>query len=109
MNKDWQNALQSLLDEGGLPEGDSAVNVAQIETKKQTGKLVVSMEKKGRAGKTATIVSGFTVEADELNDIASKLKAKLATGGSARGGEILIQGDRRDEVKRLLSQMGFKV
>lgn len=75
----------------------------------QVGKLVVSMERKGRAGKTATIVSGFTLPDSEVARIAAKLKKRLGTGGSARGGEILVQGDRREAVTQALRDLGFKV
>lgn len=108
MNNDWQNALQSLLDAGGLPEGEAAPD-PQPAKAVQKGKLAVSIEKKGRGGKTATIISGFTLTQDELSDVAAQLKSKLGTGGSARGGEILIQGDRREDVMRLLRQMGYKI
>ena len=107
MTNDWQNALQSLLDGGELPEGEETKPDAAVEPK-QSGRLVISMERKGRGGKTATIISGFTVADDEVGRIAATLKSKLGTGGSARGGEILIQGDRRDDVRRLLKEMGFK-
>lgn len=108
MNNDWQNALQSLLSEGNLPEGANVVPVESHEQAKQTGKLAISFERKGRAGKSATIVSGFTLQNDEVERIASELKSKLGTGGSARGGEILIQGDRREDVRKLLQKMGYK-
>lgn len=107
-NKDWQNALQGLLDEGNLPQGSSPEPEADDKTPKQAGKLVISFERKGRAGKSATIVSGFTLPNEEVEKIASTLKSKLGTGGSARGGEILIQGDRREDVRNLLKQMGYK-
>ena len=41
-------------------------------------------------------------------EVAAKLKKRLATGGSARGGEVLIQGDRRDDVRKALADLGFK-
>lgn len=109
MNKDWQNALQALLNDGNLPEGATSEPEKEPEALAQTGKLIISFERKGRAGKTATIVSGFTVDNSEVERIASVLKTKLGTGGSARGGEILIQGDRREDVCRLLQQLGYKV
>lgn len=71
--------------------------------------LHVLMEKKGRGGKTATIVEGFTIPDNEVAEIASELKKKIGVGGSSRGGEILIQGDRREDVKRILKEKGFKV
>lgn len=66
------------------------------------------MERKGRGGKTATIVSGFTIDDDAVASVAAALKKRLATGGSARGGEILIQGDRRADVIDALRALGFK-
>ena len=59
-------------------------------------------------GKTATIICGFTIGDDEVERVASRLKRSLGCGGSARGGEILIQGDRRSDVLRELVRMGFK-
>jgi len=109
MSNDWQNALQSLLDGGSLPEGDDTAPHEEQAEPRQTGKLSINMEKKGRAGKTATIVSGFTLPDEAVCEIAATLKSRLGTGGSARGGEILIQGDRRDDVKSLLQQMGYKI
>ncbi len=67
------------------------------------------IEKKGRGGKTATIVEGFEISDDEIDEIARTLRKRLGTGGSARGGEILIQGDRKADVMRLLKEMGFKL
>ena len=75
---------------------------------RQTGRLDIVLERKGRAGKTATIITGFTVSDDAVADIASQLKRSLGTGGSARGGEILIQGDRRKEVLARLTALGLK-
>ncbi len=111
---DWKDALASL---SGLPEGeehqDSSTsqlhNSTTTQPHKQTTPLHVLIEKKGRGGKTATIIEGFEISDDEIDEIARTLRKKLGTGGSARGGEILIQGDRKPDVVRLLKEMGFKV
>lgn len=110
---DWKDTLASL---SGLPEGeasdkdfseDNAVLRTQSEVPHQKSPLHVLIEKKRRGGKTATIIEGFEISDDEIDDIAQKLKKKLGTGGSSRGGEILIQGDRKADVVRLLKEMGF--
>lgn len=75
----------------------------------QSSPLLITYERKGRGGKQATIISGFECDEERLRDIASTLKQRLATGGSARGGEILVQGDRRADAAALLRSMGFKV
>lgn len=106
--QDWQNALRGLIDEAGLPEGTEATVDPSDTQPKQKGKLSISYEKKGREGKQVTIISGFNIDSEELNKVAATLKRNLGTGGSARGGEILIQGDRRNDVKTQLTAMGFK-
>ncbi|MDE6309646.1 MAG: translation initiation factor [Muribaculaceae bacterium] len=105
---DWKEALQNL----NLPdaEGDTpAVEPAPKAEPANEGALLVELDRKGRRGKEATIVSGFTIDDDRIAALASQLKTKLGTGGSARGGEILIQGNRIDAVASLLTSQGFKV
>lgn len=72
-------------------------------------RLHVVVERKGRGGKTATIIEGFECRPEQVKEIAAKLKSALGTGGSARGGEILIQGDCRDRVCAHLTALGFKL
>ena len=103
----WLDSLQSLRDT--MADADApAIDVDDSTEERQTGRLDIVLERKGRAGKTATIITGFTVSDDAVADIAAQLKRSLGTGGSARGGEILIQGDRRLDVLRLLTEKGFK-
>ncbi len=75
---------------------------------KITDTLTITFERKGRGGKCATSIYGFTVEDHEIAALAADMKKALGTGGSARGGEILIQGDRRDDVRRFLAARGFR-
>ena len=70
--------------------------------------LEVHLEKKHRGGKTVVLIKGFTGSDDELNSLAKKLKNSLGVGGSAKAGEIIIQGDKRDKVMELLKQWGYK-
>jgi putative translation initiation factor SUI1 len=106
----WLDSLQSLRDT--MADADAtAIDVPDCDApteERQTGRLDIVLERKGRAGKTATIITGFTVSDDAVADIASQLKRSLGTGGSARGGEILIQGDRRKEVLARLTALGLK-
>lgn len=106
MANDWQDALKSLIDSNTLPQGEAPTPETPTPTSKLP-RLNISMEKKGRAGKVATIISGFGLD-DDIQQVAAMLKSRLGTGGSARGGEILIQGDRRDDVRKLLTQLGYK-
>lgn len=70
-------------------------------------RLTVAMERKGRAGKTATIISGFSTP-EQAAETAAALKRSLATGGSARGCEVLLQGDRRQQAAEALRHMGYR-
>ncbi len=109
-NTDWQASLQAFLDSTpDLPQGDdnSEMQDADEKAPKQP-RLDIVLEKKGRAGKTATIVTGFVLSDDEVAAIASRMKSRLGTGGSSRGGEILIQGDRRKDVLAFLTGEGYK-
>lgn len=69
--------------------------------------LRVRIEKKGRGGKTATLVSGFVGTSDDLADLGRTLKSKCGVGGSVKDGEILVQGDFRERVISLLRAMGY--
>ena len=92
-----------------LPAGEDVAMPEKDEPKRCADKLAVAIERKGRGGKTATIISGFTMSDDEIASLAREMKSRLGTGGSSRGGEILIQGERRREVIDYLRAKGFKI
>lgn len=71
--------------------------------------LKLHRETKGRGGKAVVIVRGFVGTEDDLNDLGKKLKGHCGTGGSAKDGEIIIQGDQRDKVSQFLTSKGYKV
>jgi translation initiation factor 1 len=71
-------------------------------------KLIVSLDKHARGGKQVTLVSGFIGTDSDLTELAKMLKNKCGVGGSAKDGEIIIQGDHRDKVVELLLKENYK-
>ena len=71
-------------------------------------KLKVRLETKHRGGKAVTLVEGFTGSEEDLEDLGKKLKNFCGTGGSAKEGEIIIQGDQREKVLQWLLKNGYK-
>ena len=78
-----------------------------LEPKEQL--LYVSIDRKNRGGKEATLVEGFVGNDVDLSDLAKTLKSKCGVGGSAKDGVILVQGNFKQKIADLLSQMGYKV
>lgn len=70
--------------------------------------LRVWLDRRNRGGKQATIVKGFTGSDDDLRELARMLKGKCGVGGTAKDGEIIIQGDFRDRVVAILTEAGYR-
>ena len=70
-------------------------------------RLIVRIDRRQRAGKQVTLVEGFVGTAADLAALAKTLKTKCGVGGTAKDGEITIQGDLRDKVTALLQSMGY--
>lgn len=65
------------------------------------------LEKKGRGGTAVSIVRGLALDPAALGQLASELKRACGTGGSAKGGEVIIQGDHRERIAALLARDGI--
>jgi len=71
-------------------------------------KIKVRLDTKHRAGKAVTLVEGFIGKEEDLEDLEKKLKSFCGTGGSAKDGEIIIQGDQREKVMQWFGKNGYK-
>lgn len=104
---DWKDNLQLVYS----TNPDAILNESAEETPTlppAQQKLRVGIERHHRGGKTVTLVKGFVGSDTDLADLAKSLKTRCGTGGSAKDGEIVIQGDFREKIVALLLQMGYK-
>lgn len=106
-NNDWKSRLNVVYSTN--PDFQySTDEKEEIETlPKQQQKLRVSIEKNHRGGKTVTLVKNFVGSDDDLKELARLLKKRCGVGGSAKDGEIIVQGDFKPRVIEILKQEGY--
>ncbi len=84
---------------------DETAEAETLEPSRQ--KLVVTIDRRNRGGKQVTLVSGFVGTQEDLAALGKTLKVKCGVGGTAKDGEITVQGDFRDKVTALLRELGY--
>jgi len=100
-NNDWKERLNIVYS----TNPDYAY---QKEAQEEQQTLGISIDRKKRKGKSVTLIEGFIGSDDDLKELAKTLKTKCGVGGSAKDGEIIIQGEFRQKIAELLTQAGYK-
>lgn len=70
--------------------------------------LKIQASRKGRKGKTVTVISGFQAKPETLGDVLKQLKTQCGAGGTVKDQEIEVQGDHAQKVLQVLTQLGYK-
>ena len=106
-NSDWKERLNVVYSTNPDFTYETAEEEEAETLPKNQQKLRVSMEKKGRGGKTVTLIKGFIGSEDELQVLVKLLKTKCGIGGSVKDEEIIIQGDFKQRIIDLLKAEGY--
>jgi translation initiation factor 1 len=85
------------------------VPIPESEPQFEAQHLEAHFSNKGRGGKTVTLIKGFKGSPDALKSLSKTLKQGVGVGGSVKNGEIIIQGNYREQLIQILSEMGHHV
>ena len=101
--------IQNKKDEGFklLQEDDNSQSTENISIPKNAQKLFVRKEKKGRGGKTVTVVEGYQGNPMVLEKLCKKVKQQCGVGGSVQNKTFIIQGDKANQVVKILIKEGY--
>lgn len=104
----WDD-LQSLGNPEDAPEEQEVVeDESDTMGKTLDDKVRIYVERKGRGGKTVTLIKGLSLAAPQLDTLCKELKAKCGVGGKREGREIMIQGDQRKKIIEAMRSKGYK-
>ena len=109
MAKDWKERLGVVYSTNSEFQYRNEEEEQQETISPQQQDLRVSLDKKNRKGKAVTLITGFIGSDNDLKELGKLLKTKCGVGGSAKDGEILLQGDFRDKIMQILQAEGYKV
>jgi translation initiation factor 1 len=104
-NRSDKHGFVFSTDPGFRYENEEEAPAETLPPKQQ--KLKIRLDTRNRGGKAVTLVEGFSGREADLEELGKKLKNHCGTGGSAKQGEIIVQGDQRDKVLQWLLKNGY--
>ena len=106
-HNDWKDRLNIVYSTNPNFQYETG-DTEEFETlSKEKQALRISLDKRNRGGKKVTLITGFIGKNEDLETLGKWLKMKCGVGGSAKDGEIIIQGDFRDKICELLLKDGY--
>ena len=106
-NNNWKERLDIVYSTSPDYQYSYAEQEEAVTLPKEKQPLRVVLDKKNRGGKTVTLITGFTGNEKDFQELGKLLKVKCGVGGSAKEGEILIQGDFRNRILEILHKEGY--
>lgn len=108
-NNDWKERLNVVYSTNPNFTYETAQENEITTLPPQQQKLHVQIDRRNRGGKAVTLVTGFVGTDDDLKELGKTLKTRCGVGGSAKDGEIIIQGEWVEKVKQILTELNYKI
>lgn len=104
---DWKDRLNVVYSTNPDFKYETENEEEQDTIAKDKQQLRISLDKRNRKGKAVTLITGFVGTTEDIEELGKFLKVKCGVGGSAKDGEIIIQGDFRNKILELLQKEGY--
>ena len=106
-DNDWKDRLNVVYSTNPDFQYETENEEEQDTLPKEKQQLKISLDKRNRGGKVVSLITGFVGNNDDLQALGKMLKVKCGVGGSAKDGEIIIQGDFRNKISEILKKEGY--
>lgn len=105
--QDWKDRLNIVYSTNPDYSYEMEDDEEQVTLEPARQNLRVQLDRKNRGGKVVTLITGFVGTDNDLKELGKLLKSKCGVGGSAKDGEIIVQGDFKQKVLELLKKEGY--
>ena len=106
-NNDWKERLNVVYSTNPNFNYEMEDDEEQVTLEPALQNLRVQLDRKNRGGKVVTLINGYVGTDNDLKELGKLLKSKCGVGGSAKDGEIIVQGDFKQKVLDLLKKEGY--